>query len=465
MPDGHRKPRNNDLNRAFLLGSMVIALTGIEARADRITLRGGGVVKGKLTTDKTHPGQVLLIAEVGRTPMVLKQDQIVQVVAEKSALDDYIVLREKARETAEQEFALGTWCEEHNLKDLAQVHYELTLKRDSTFEAAHKKVGHVQMNGRWLNADEVKEAQGYVRYKGRWVTPEEKERHDMLASTAAEGNTWVKKLKLLRDAYASGAPDRAREAERRLLAIEETVAVGPILKILGEDPLPPVRAMASRVLGAIPGPEAANGLVGRFLQEEDEVVRESSMNELARRDQSEVVPLLTRSLRSKYHQIVNRSAWGLGNLNAVAAVPKLVPALITIEHEVVWVDSAAPAGGMSFNAVTPTPGVAGYQSGSSIPVITGVAVGPGSIGYGATSVPFNGNGINGGGGTGFSIGSGGSRGPTPRLVPIEYRNDEVLAALVKMTGRDFGYDIPTWKQWVATSFKIDAPPTRRVREP
>jgi hypothetical protein len=205
--------------------------------------------------------------------------------------------------------------------------------------------------------------------------------------------------------------------------------------------------------------------VGRFLEEEDEAVRQSTMDELARRDQSEIVPLLSRSLRSKYHQIVNRSAWGLGNLNALATVPKLVPALITIEHEIIWVDSAAPSGGMSFNAVTPTPGVGGYQSGSSIPILTPPVVGPGTIAYGATSVPFNNNGINGGGGTGFSVGSGGSRGPTPRLVPIEYRNDEVLAALVKMTGRDFGYDIPTWKQWVATSFKIDSAPTRRVPQP
>jgi HEAT repeats len=464
MPDGHAKFRTNPGTRAVLLGLLVLGSRVLEARADRITLRGGGVVKGKLIPDKTNPGQLLLIGEVGRTPMVLKKDQVVQVVAEKSALDDYVVLRDKDRQTAEQEFALGTWCEEHSLKDLAMLHFESTVKRDSTFEAAHKKLGHVLMNGRWLNADEVKEAQGYIKYKGRWVTPEEKERRDMLAATAAEGNTWVKKLRLLRDAYASEVPDRTREAERRLLAIDETVAVGPILKVLGEDPLPPIRAMASRVLGGISGPEAANGLVGRLLVEEDEEVRQSTMNELARREASEIVPLLARSLRSKYHEVVNRSAWGLGNLNATITVPKLVPALITIEYEVVMVDSGAPSGGMSFNSGTPGGGGGGGigTHGVSIPVLTGPVVGAGSVAYGATSVPYQTNGV---GGTSFGVGQGGSRGPVPRLVPIEYRNDEVLAALVKMTGRNFGYDIPTWKQWVATSFKIESAPTRRVPQP
>jgi hypothetical protein len=169
--------------------------------------------------------------------------------------------------------------------------------------------------------------------------------------------------------------------------------------------------------------------------------------------------LLIRSLRSAHHEIVNRSAWGLGNLNAVTMVPRLVPALITVEYEVVMVDSGSGGSGTSFNAVSPAPGY-GYAGGRSIPILTPPAVGSGSIGYGATSVP----GVVAGG-SNFSVGSGGSRGPVPRLVPIEYRNDEVLAALVKMTGRDFGYDIPSWKQWIATSFKVEAPPSRRVREP
>jgi hypothetical protein len=55
--------------------------------------------------------------------------------------------------------------------------------------------------------------------------------------------------------------------------------------------------------------------------------------------------------------------------------------------------------------------------------------------------------------------------PVPKLVPIQYRNEEVLNALVKLTGMNFGYDMNSWKQWLSSSFKVDAPPTRRVREP
>jgi hypothetical protein len=429
-----------------------------EARADRITLHQGQPLKGKLIVDKNNPGQYLLIGEVGKTPMVIRKDQVVSVTPEKSPLDDYVVFLEKERPTAEAEYALGVWCDEHNLKDLAWVHYDLAVKRDSTFSPAHRKLGHVLMNGRWLNSEEVKEAQGLVKYQGRWMSPEERDRREALASKAAEGSSWSRRIKTLRDGYLSPQRAKSEEAERRLLAIDEPAAIGPVLKILGEDPLPAVRAMASRVLSGIPGAEAANGLVGRFLIEEDEGVRQVTMNELARRDPSEIVPLLTRSLRSSHHQVVNRSAWGLGNLNAVSVVPKLIPVLVTVEQEVVMVDTTPVS-----TAPTAPPGyIQGGGigvSGRSIPIVT-PTVGPGVAAYGASSVPLNSFGT-----SPFSLGSGGSTGPVPKLVPIEYRNDEVLNALVKLTGQNFGYEMNTWKQWLASSFKIETAPTRRVREP
>ena len=335
MAEAHRHSRPRVVAGAVLLLAWLTTGPVLEAKADRITLRGGGQVKGKMIPDKEHAGQFLFFGEVGKTPMVFKKDQIIQVSPEKARSTITSFSGDRPRQTAQDEYNLGVWCDEHKLRDLAQVHYELTLKRDSTYAAAHKKLGHVQLDGRWLNADEVKEAQGMVRYKGRWITVEDKERKEAQAAAAAEGASWARRIKLLRDAYLAGPTDRSRDAERRLLAIDEPVAIAGVLKILGDDPIPALRTLAARMLGAIPGPDAASGLVGRMIEEVDEGVLRATMDELARRDESEVVPLLTRALRSTHHEVVNRSAWGLGNLNAVATVPKLVPALITIEYEVV----------------------------------------------------------------------------------------------------------------------------------
>jgi hypothetical protein len=449
---------------AVVLGWLLVVAG--ESRADRIVLRGGGQVRGKLIADKSRPDVLLYIGEVGKTPMVFKKDQVVQVVPEKSALDEYVVLRARERSTAQAEHELGLWCEGHGLADLAQVHYELALKLDSTFGPSHQKLGHVERNGRWLNADEVKEAQGLVKYKGHWITPEEKERKEAMAATASEGASWAKRIKVLRDGYLAGPVERSREAERRLLEIDEPVAVAPVLRVLGEDPVPAIRALAARILGRIPGSAASSGLVGRLMAEADQGVREATMTELAQRDQAEVVPAMLRGLRSNSPDVVNRAAWGLGNLKALTTVPKLVPALITIENRVVMTDggNSAPSGNfnVSFNAVSPAPGVNNFVGGYSIPVLTPPAVAPGAVAFGATSLPygaFNGPSLSVGGG------GGPSRGPTPKIVAIEHHNYEVLAALVKMTGQDFGYDIPTWKRWVATSFRIEEAPSRRVPQP
>lgn len=462
MPDAERDSRIDRprLVTIAVLGLALLGTTGT-ARADRIIVRGGGQLKGKLIPDKAHPGQLHYIGEVGKTPMVFKNDQIIQVIPEKSVLDDYIVKLAEERTSAQAEYDLGSWCEENHLADLAQFHYELALKRDSTFESAHKKLGHVALGGRWLNADEVKEAQGMVKYKGRWMTPEEKERRELVAASAAEGNVWVKRLRALREAYLSGPAKRAEEAERRLLAIDEPAAVGPVLRVLGEDSLPGLRILAARVLASIPGPEAGSALVGRLLSEEDPSVRQATMNELARRESSEILPSLAQGLRSAHHEVINRTAWALGNLDVAVAVPKLIQALITVEQEVVMVDPGGPSAPGSGISAGSGPGFSSY-SGGTYPVLTGPVVGPGVVAYGATGVPYGapaGSSIGGGGG------SGSLRGPVARLVQVEHRNEEVLAALVKLTRRDFGFDVATWKQWVATSFKVEKAPSRRVREP
>ncbi len=99
MADAHRHARPTLVIGMILLMAWLSIGPGREARADRITIRGGGQIKGKLVSDPAHPGQWLYFGEVGKTPMVFKKDQIVQVLPEKSALDDYVLLREQARST------------------------------------------------------------------------------------------------------------------------------------------------------------------------------------------------------------------------------------------------------------------------------------------------------------------------------------------------------------------------------
>jgi hypothetical protein len=453
------------------LGPGFPALQLREARADRIVLRGGGQIRGKVLADPKQPDRVIVLGEKGKTPLRFQKAQVIEVIREPSALDDYLVKRNQAAETVEGQYELGLWCEQHKLTDLAAIHFEAALKHDPQFAAAHQKLGHVLYGDRWLSGDELREAQGLVRYKGHWITQEEKALREEQVATTAEQLSWMRKIKRLRDLLLLGDDVRRRDAEAKLREIREPVAVNPLVRVLGES-TEAIRSLLDHILGTIPGPEASAALVGRILAETDPDIRNGTFAELEQRKEPNVIPLLVKALTSTHPEVVNRAAWTLANLNAVATVPKLIPALITTQYTVVWASSSGGSSGGNFSAgfgsVSTIPGTEGMPvayNGSSVGLLTGPAVAPGAVAYGSASVPlygpnYSGVGINTGGSN-----IGGRSGMLPRLIATSYRNVEVLAALVKMTGANFGYDIPSWRRWLTTSFRAEPSPVRRVPQP
>jgi hypothetical protein len=461
--------RTGLLLAALELGFWAIGVGDV--RADRIVLRGGGQIRGKVLADPKEPGRVIVLGEKGKTPLRFQKAQVIEVIREPSALDTYLVKRDQAAATAEAQQELGLWCEQHKLTDLAAVHFEAALKRDPQFAPAHQKLGHVLYGDRWLSGDELREAQGLVRYKGRWITQEEKALREEQAAATAEQLSWMRKIKRLRDILLLGDDIRRRDAEAKLREIREPVAVSPLVRVLGES-TDAIRSLLDHILGAIPGPEASAALVGRLLDETETDVRNATFAELEQRREPNVIPQLVKALSSAHPEVVNRAAWALANLNAVTTVPKLIPALITTQYNVVWASSGGGSGdgnfSASFGSVGVTPGTAGMPvafNGSSVGLLNGPVVAPGAVGFGASSVPLYGSSY-----TGAGISTGGNNisgrsGMLPRLIATNYRNVEVLAALVKMTGQDFGYDVPTWRRWLTTSFRADPIPVRRVPQP
>ena len=463
-----------------LLGVSLILVAqpwGGKVWADRIMLRGGGQIHGKLIAMPNDPNHLTFVGVVGKNPIIYKPEQILQVEPETSDLDEYARRRVRERTLAEEEYQLADWCDEHHYQDLAEYHYEAAIELDPKYGPAHEKLGHAYVDGHWLDADEQREAQGMVKHHGRWMLPEERDRIEEQAAQAAENQSWARRIKIYRDAYVANQDARAKDAERRLLAIREGAAVGPVARILGTDPSPAVRHLGARVLGAIPGSTADSALVVRLLAETDGNVRESLLTELTRRDPGEIAPRLVQALRSKRTSLINRAAWALGRLNVVTAVPQLIPALTSTEYRTEMVPVAGGGGGgggggisASFSSVAPTGGGVGFGSytASSYVAPTPPVVAPGVVAYGAVGVPLV-NGVALGSGVvnnGISLG-GGNNGPAlvPRVVPIQHPNVEVRNALTKLTGQDFGFNVGTWNQWAASSFRSDPTPGRRVINP
>lgn len=441
------------LRLAIRIGSCVGLLTWAtgEAWADRIALRGGGELRGVVLPDPEHPEKTLVLTEKGGTPVAFDRAQIVKVLRVPGPLDEYVTRRGRLESVAESEFELGLWCEAKGLLGLAEVHYRRAIGRDKAYGPAHKKLGHSQVGGRWLTGDEVRLAQGMVKVRGKWVTAEEKARLDAGAALTAEDASWSRRVKLYRQAYFAEPAGVHQRAEQDLLAIREPAAIGPLLRAFAGDP-EPARRLAMQIVAAIPGPEAMVALVGRLLADPDPAVRLEAVEALVRREEGgAAAPLLLKALQQADPAIVGRAAWALGSLNEVTAVPRLIKVLVRENAQLVFVppDNPPPSG----------PGYV-FGGGPSIPYITGPVIGPGIIAYGAGSVPLFSGAAAGGGVGGSTRGA-----PEPRIVRNVQRNEEVRDALVRMTGVDFGFDVPAWKQWLAASFRPQVGPARRVPQP
>ena len=154
---------------------------------------------------------------------------------------------------------------------------------------------------------------------------------------------------MLRHAVVNGPTDRRREAESQLMSIRDADAVAPLVRVFGSDDRPQ-RMLLAHVLATISGPASTAALVKQILVEGDNDVRALVLEKLRERDEPGTVPRLIQALKANDLNVINRAAWALGNLNAVEAVPKLIPVLMSTDSQLVMVspDELSPP--------TPAPG-------------------------------------------------------------------------------------------------------------
>ena len=448
-----RRTIDDRSRRIAFLTFLLLAALAAPSRADRIMLRGGSQIRGVVLPQAAGSDRVEVQTEALTTPIRYRKDQVLGVVPEATPLHEYLDRRAAVGPDAQSQFDLGTWADDHDLHEFAKLHDERAVGADPGFGPAQRRLGHVLYDGRWITADELREAQGLVKFRGRWISREEKAGIDAEADARIDRAGWARRIQVLRQAILQGQPDRRAEAEDQLMATRDPAAIGPLIWAFGKDP-EPLRELLAAVIGAIPGPEATAGLVGRVLAEAEPGPRGAALNELVARDDPEAISQLVRALKHNDSRVVNRAAWALAQLDAVEVVPKLVPALGHVERRIVWEQASSTTGGETG---------AFFGSGVTVPiaVLDSVAVGPGSVGYGASALPFT---------SGVGIGTptvapGMTGGQRPRLATYTYQNIEVLNALRVLTKQDFGFDQAAWRKWLVTGFRPEQAPVRRVFQP
>ncbi|MDB5385544.1 MAG: lyase domain protein repeat-containing protein [Planctomycetaceae bacterium] len=413
--------------------------------ADLVKLKGGGELRGvfldPIRSGKAPNAPIRMTTLTGGVVTVDSAD--VELVAKRSRqIEEYEWKARLAPATAAGHWELQDWCRQNSLKREREIQLAAVIVLDPNHGDAHRLLGHVKENGKWMTRDEAMALKGYVKYKGKYLFPQEVELLETSAAQRQSAGSWNKKLHVIREALHGGSLERRLEALKELEELSDSDAVGPLINLFRNEPVDEVRLVFVKTLGRLGGGVAVQALVLQSLFDSCPSVRLAAMESIPRKERGQAIPIYLKGLKDELNEVVVRSAVGLGFFGDADVVPALIEALVTVHSYTVKVQETGYLAQGSYPAELSTPVVVNrpVDIPLSIPGLPGAysSANPGSL--------YN------PGNLGVTTQQVVQMPPQVTRERIQvtthpHQNVEVLAALRKLTKEDFGYDQRTWRIW------------------
>ncbi len=405
---------NQRLLLSWLLAASVVGVGPAAARAEIFRLTHGGQVEGQWLNRTQARPDAYEVELLGGGQITLPADVVQEVIVQSEMQRRYEELLPKVPNTVEGHLEMAERCRKAGLKQQREFHLRRVLELDPDQADARRGLGYSRVAGQWTRADEWFEKQGYVRHGGAWRLAQEVELDTQRDRQLVAEKEWRKRLQVWRNAVVRGRND-AGEALAQLRAVDNPMAIAGLAEMLdNQEELKQLKLLYIDLLGKFNHPSAVAALLKHAMTDPDEEVRDRSIDAARINGLQQGVFYLSRLLKDKDNQVVNRAGKTLGRLGDPSAVPALIDALVT-KHRY----RVQPGGA------------------------------PGSIGGS------------------FSPQGGGGMQVAGKAIVIEkdLANSEVLAALVALVppGVNFAYDKAAWKNWYATQ-QLNAPGTSLRRD-
>lgn len=413
-------------NLATLVGC-ALCLFPAALSADTILKSGGGRVEGKILDAESDADHVVIQTKFGK--LRINRSEIQDTQYSTDPAEDYQARAKKADDTADDQFALALWCVEHGLQKEYQKHLERVIQLDPNHAEARKRLGYEMQDGKWLTHDEVMAAKGYVKYRGKWMLPQEREQAEKDKAGQDRKVELGKVIRVAQRYLRQDDPDRQAQAKTDLLAIKEPIAVPLLMNILGKKGQDAERRILVDVLKGIEGPESTQALVECALVDSVEANRLAAVDAVKPRKSIQLVSQLVKELRNNDNSRVRRSAVLLGEIGDSSIVPSLVDAIVTTHKTVIEPSFLDRLGTMGSHKTRTTETV-------TLPNGTTIRRNllKGQTAQTITSPPVI----------------------QTQVIVEDVKNEEVLAAIEKITGKNFGFDETAWRQWLETEYRNKA---------
>lgn len=393
-----------------IAGILVLALGARNALADVFELVNEGSIRGQLLNPHEEPRTKYVVRTASGAVVALEQAQVHKTRRETPIELEYETLAPTYPDTADGQWELAEWCRENKLKIPRQKHLARVIQLDPDHKLARRALGFIEFDGQWKTRDQIQEERGFVKYKGSWLLPQEIEVIETRDKDRAAERRWFGILKQWRDELGT---ERGAEAQAKLRGINDPYAIKAIAEQLLTEKNQQIRQWYAESLSRIPAPDALTLLVGVALHDSVEEVRLTALDFIVEKRAPEVPAMFITALRNPDPVIVNRAAVALGKIKHPAAVGPLIEALVTT-RTVQYVEGSSGGVGATFS-----------------------------------------KGPNGTGGGGLSVGQ------RVETVQIRDQNQDVLGALIQLTGQNFDFDVIAWKSWFANQKKPETLDARR----
>ncbi len=223
----------------------------------------------------------------------LKPEAIAAEAKADPTLAEYESRRLQAPYTADGQWALGLWADEHGLRQQARAHLTAVIRLDPARDAAWKKLGYRRFEGRWRTDAQVAAAKAEA---------DAQERAD---------RAWGPALARWRDELA--VPAKRAEAEAGLAGLTDPRAVASVVKVFGSGG-PGPQEVAVRLLGQVDSPGSSRALALLATWGKTPAIRRVAAEILGHRDPREFLGLLIGQLRKpiRYEMGLNPNLDGGG---------------------------------------------------------------------------------------------------------------------------------------------------------
>ncbi len=431
------RPEVTGLGQLVFLFVCLLSVPPIQA--DVVKLRNGGLIRGEVTSkptgkQKSKECSTVTVKTILGGVVEVPNSTVVEIVQRAKVLERYELLKRLTPDTVEGHRELAIWCKNQKLEEQRreQLQQILRLKPDDT--PAHLALGHIKVGHQWFSREEYDrfmQAQGYVYYQGRYVTVQERELLEEKTSFTQKERDWFSKIRIWYRWLKGTKPKQRRLAWNKLRSVQDPAAVRALCHFLGKDADVAVRRLLATLLGRIHSEQAFQKLVQLTLQDHAPSVRLAAVKELSKRQWCEQARAVFRgALKSKSNLVVRHAAEALGEIGTSADVPSLIEAIVTVHSYRVPVTTYAPTYCFSTDGSFQIGGVPTVP----LPPEVEIALRTGQLPYGVVVTPDP-----------RALAA-----RQTRLVRVQVRqeNPEVVGALQKLTGQNFGFDRQAWWQWL-----------------